>query len=100
MTEKRKNDWTGRSSPVGALILIGIGVVFLLINTGVLSFSDIGEFFGSFGRAFGEFFGSLGGAIGAFFGGLGSLIGRLWPLALIIIGVALLFWRKPGQQAK
>jgi len=90
MTEKRKNDVTVRNpaSPrIGAIILITIGVLFLLMNTGVFSFSDIGEFFGNFGRAFGEFFGNLGRSIAT-----------LWPLALILIGVGLLFWRRPNRQ--
>jgi hypothetical protein len=112
MIEKRKNDGIARSPQrTGAIMLIIVGVVFLLFNTGILSFSIIGEFFGGFGqfmgeffgglgRFFGEFFGGLGGAIGIFFGGLGSLIGRLWPVVLIAIGAVLLFWRKPRQQGE
>lgn len=73
MTEKR----------TGALVLIAIGVLFLLINSGIFSFADLGEFFGN-----------MGGGIGEFFGSFGRSIGDLWPLALI--GVALLFWRRPS----
>ena len=58
----------------------------------------MGEFFGNFGRIMGEFFGSLGGSIGAFFGGLGRNIANLWPLALILIGIVLLFSRRPNRQ--
>lgn len=88
------------------IILIGIGVLFLLVNTGIFSFSDIGTFFGTVGRFFGEiggsigrFFGSLGGSLGSYFGNLGGLIGRLWPLLLIVIG-ALLLIRRGGEKAK
>jgi len=112
MIEKRKNGGIARKSQrTGAIILIIIGVVFLLLNTGIFSFSDIGEFFGGFGRVMGEFFGgfgrllgevfgTLGRAIGAFFGALGGVIGTLWPFALIAIGAALLFWRKPNRQSE
>jgi len=80
-----------RSRTVWAVVLIGVGAVFLLVNAGLFSFGDIGQFFGSIGRAFGE----LGRGLGQFFGDFGWSIGRLWPLALILIGMALLFWRKP-----
>jgi hypothetical protein len=112
MTEKLKNDAVLRkpaSQRTGALILIAIGILFLLINSGLFSFSDIGEFFGSFGRIIGEFFGNLGRSIGEFFGnfgrsmgeffgGLGRSIANVWPLVLILIGIALLFWRRPSRQ--
>jgi hypothetical protein len=110
MGEKRKNDVALRSlQRPGAVILIIIGILFLLINAGFFSFGDVGEFFGDFGRAFGEFFGNfgraigeffgnLGGSIGAFFGNLGSALANFWPLALILFGLALLFWRRPSRQ--
>jgi hypothetical protein len=110
MVEKRKNEVASRGSQrTGALILIVIGVLFLLINAGAFSFSDLGEFFGNFGRSFGEFFGNfgraigeffgnLGGSIGSFFGNLGSALANIWPLALILIGLALLLWRRPSRQ--
>lgn len=92
------------SSRTLAVALIVIGIVFLLINAGVFSFHDIGAFFGSigafFGRlggSFGEFFGRLGGSIGHIFGTLGASLARLWPLALILLGAALLLRRnKPA----
>jgi len=110
MDEKRKNDMAARSPQrTGAVILIIIGILFLLMNAGVFSFGDVGEFFGGFGRAMGEFFGgfgraigeffgNLGGSIGAFFGSLGSALANFWPLVLILIGLALLFWRRPARQ--
>jgi hypothetical protein len=112
MTEKHKNDAVIRkpaTQRTGAIILITIGVLFLLLNTGLFSFNDIGEFFGSFGRtmgeffgnfgrSMGEFFGNMGRSMGEFFGGLGRGIANMWPLVLILIGVALLFWRRPGRR--
>ncbi len=101
MTEKRKNDVVMRkpaSQRTGAIILIAIGVLFLLLNAGLFSFNDFGEFFGSFGQTMGEFFGNFGRSMGEFFGGLGRSLVNLWPLALILIGVALLFWRRPSRQ--
>ncbi len=90
MIEKPKNGGIARKPQrTGAIILITIGVILLLMNTGFFSFGDIGEFFGG-----------LGAAMGTFFGGLGSVIANLWPFALIIIGVALLVWRKPNRQAE
>jgi hypothetical protein len=97
--EKQKN---GQSSQrAGAIILIAIGVIFLLLNTGIFSFDLIGDFFGAFGSAMGDFFGGfgrvmgdLGGTIGTVFGSLGSLIGNLWPLILIGLGLALIFGRR------
>ncbi|MBL8163217.1 MAG: hypothetical protein JNJ61_14615 [Anaerolineae bacterium] len=95
-----------------AIILIIVGVVFALITLDVLSFASIGEFFGSFGRAFGEmgsnmgeffgnmgrdigrFFGDLGGDMGEFFGSFFSNIGRWWPLILIAAGAFLLIRRR------
>lgn len=82
------------------IILIGVGIFFLLTNTGILSISDIagsigdvarfiGETAGSIGRMFGE----LGRAVGSFFGGLGGAIGQFWPLVLILIGGVMLFRR-------
>jgi hypothetical protein len=112
--EKPKNDHaavnTDKSRRVGAVVLIIIGVLFLLMNAGVFSFNDIGQFFGNLGGGIGEFFGtlggeigrffgSLGGAIGEFFGGVGRTIGELWPLLLIVVGLALLFWRRPARSA-
>jgi hypothetical protein len=90
---KRKNDQLGahRPSRTLALILIGVGVVFLLANLGLFSIGDIGAFFGQIGGAFGSFFGNLGGSLGTLFGGLGELIGRFWPLILIGVGLLLVF---------
>jgi uncharacterized membrane protein len=70
-------------SRVGAWLLIIAGVVLLLMSTGALSPDAVGNFFGN-----------LGGSIGAFFGNLGSSLANLWPLALIVIGLFLLFWRR------
>jgi hypothetical protein len=112
MIEKRKHDGIARqSNRTGAIILIAIGMMFLLINTGVVSFNEIGTFFGGLGEAFGTFFGNFGRVIGEIFGGLGQAFGEifggligsianLWPLILILIGVALLFGRKPNRQGE
>lgn len=114
MTEKRKNDVVVRrpaSQRTGAIVLIAIGVLFLLINTGIFSFNDIGELFGNFGRAVGEFFGNFGRTIGEFFGNLGRGMGEFfgnfgrtvanwWPLLLILFGLGLLFWRRPSRQGE
>ena len=43
-----------------AILLISIGVVWLSIQTGLLSFDTIGNFFGSMGESMGEFFGGFG----------------------------------------
>lgn len=103
--DKPKNDdvfspsRSGIGRPIGGLILIVVGVVFLLMYAGVFNPGMIGEFFGNLGGAIGQFFGNLGGAIGTIFGNLGGMIGRLWPLLLIVIGLALLFVRrKPTVQ--
>jgi hypothetical protein len=101
--EKLKN---GQSSQrAGAIILIAIGVIFLLFNTGVFSFDMIGDFFGTFGSIMGEFFGGfgrvmgeLGGGLGSLFGSVGSLFANLWPLILIGLGLALIFGRKSNRQ--
>ncbi len=102
MMEKSKRDFRreARSSRGLALVLILIGVLFLLINAQVFSFSDIGAFFGSIGHFFGSlgsaighFFGSLGSTIGRIFGSLGSSIGRWWPVLLIAFGLLLLVRR-------
>jgi len=88
MTEKRKNEVVirrGGSRRTGAILLILIGVLFLLMNAGLFSFTDMGEFFGNFGRFIGEFFGSFGRSIAS-----------LWPLVLILLG--LLFWRRPERR--
>jgi hypothetical protein len=96
---KLKNDEyrVRRPSRTLALILIGVGVIFLLTNIGLFSIGDIGAFFGQIGGAFGSFFGNLGGSIGRLFGGLGELIGRFWPLILIGIGL-LLIVRRPSHR--
>jgi hypothetical protein len=107
MYEKTKNDFdvqqTGRRGQRGAaLLLITIGVVFLLIQTGAIGdigwfFGQIGEFFGNLGGQIGHFFGNLGGQIGRFFGTIGSQLVNLWPLILIAIGVLMLM-RRPRHR--
>lgn len=94
---------TQKSRTGMAITLLVLGVLFLLIEGGVLSWGTIGAFFGGLGGSIGAFFGSLGGAIGAFFGSLGSGIGiffgsiwRLWPVALILIGLYMIF-RRPSN---
>ncbi len=87
-----------RPGVTGAAILIALGLLFLLWNTGVFSPGDIGQFFGNLGASIGTFFGNLGGAIGDFFGGLGRAAGQLWPLALIIAGALLLLRRRPAPE--
>jgi hypothetical protein len=98
--DKRKNDQLDarRPSRALALILIGVGVVFLLANFGLFSIGDIGAFFGQLGGAFGNFFGNLGGSLGSLFGGLGSLIGRFWPLILIGLGLLIIF--RPSRRSR
>lgn len=120
MEEKRKRD-TARGRFTAAFVLIAVGLVFLMVNIGLVSmdrvgetvgqaagsFGDamgsfgqaIGEFFGRFGEAMGEFFGNFGEAMGSFFGNLASNFSRLWPLLLIVIGLALLF-RRPRSKRK
>ena len=85
---------SGAGRPIMGVILIVVGVVFLLMFTGVFNPGMIGEFFGNFGGAIGEFFGNFGRMIGEFFGTVGGAIGRLWPLLLIAAGLALLFIRR------
>ncbi len=110
MYEKAKNDFDAQpierhsSQRRAALVLIAVGVIFLLIQAGVFSFSDIGSFFGSIGAFFGNlggqigsFFGNLGGQIGHFFGSIGSQLANLWPLILIAIGLLMLV-RRPRRE--
>lgn len=89
-----------------ALILIGIGVVFLagqILGFSILDLfgSVIGTVFGTLGSIFGTVFGALGSLIGTVFGGLGSLIGSVfgafgsiadlsWPLFVLLPGLAVL----------
>ncbi|HLU08862.1 MAG TPA: hypothetical protein VK003_04290 [Oceanobacillus sp.] len=93
-----------------AITLIIIGVIFLLVQMNV--FSGIGSIIGDLGRGFGEFFGSLGRGVGEVFGSLGrmigqffgslpwSSIGRLWPLALILVGLGMIFRRSSASREK
>lgn len=85
---------SGAGRPIAGLILIVVGVVFLLMFAGVFDPGMIGQFFGNLGGAIGEFFGNFGRVIGEFFGTVGGAIGRLWPLLLIVVGLALLFIRR------
>lgn len=92
-----------------AVALIIVGVIFLLFQMNVLS--GIGLFFGSLGQGIGEFFGNIGRGFGEFFGGFGRMIGeffgsipwgsiwRLWPVLLILIGLALIF-RRPSTNSE
>lgn len=104
---------------VVALILIVVGAALLLINlNGFAIVGDIGRLVGqaggsfgqalgdaasSFGTAVGNFFGSFGRTIGQIFGGLGQGIGQLaahlWPLALIIVGLVMIFRRRPHRKS-
>ncbi len=111
--EKRKNEVliveSENDSPrtrgrAAAFVLIGIGLIFLLVNMGVFDMNTIGEFFGNFGRSMGEFFGRFGeamgrfgGAVGEFFGNLGGSLAQFWPVALIVIGAVLLLRRQPQR---
>jgi hypothetical protein len=102
--EKRKNevlivegDSPRSNGRVAAFVLIGIGLVFLLVNMGVFDMNTIGEFFGNFGRSMGEFFGGFGETmgrfgetVGEFFGNLGGSLAQLGPVILIVIGAVLL----------
>lgn len=111
MYDKPKNDFVpqntergGRSQRNAAILLIAVGVIFLLIQSGVFSFNDVGEFFGAVGEFFGNlggqigsFFGNLGGQIGRFFGSVGSQLANLWPLLLIALGVLMLL-RRPRRR--
>ncbi len=92
-----------------AILLITIGFVWLAIQSGLLSFDTIGNFFGSFGESMGEFFGGFGESIGTFFGNMGEGFGNffgsfgesigaffsnidLWlPVGFIIVGIILIF---------
>jgi len=93
--EKRKNETIEREAtrPTLAIVLIIVGVVALLVTSGVFSPGDIGQFFGNVGSSLGQFFGEFGRSIGEFFGTLGRSFAQLWPLVLILIGALLLFRR-------
>ncbi|MBL8157237.1 MAG: hypothetical protein JNM70_23895 [Anaerolineae bacterium] len=109
--EKRKNevviaesDSPRSNGRAAAFVLIGIGLVFLLVNMGVFDMNSIGEFFGNFGRSMGEFFGNFGEtmgrfgeSMGEFFGNLGGSLAQFWPVILIAFGVVLLLRRQPQR---
>lgn len=85
-----------------AVILIGIGVLFLAGQVlGFSVFDAIGAVFGVIGGTIGTIFGTLGSALGTIFGGIGSLIGSVfdaignitnlgWPYFIILPGLAVL----------
>jgi hypothetical protein len=88
-----------------------IGLMFLFIQSGALSFTNItsiGSFFGEIGGSIGQFAGEFGRTIGQTFGEMGRSIGQgfahfdwralanLWPVALIFLGLVMLI-RSPRR---
>jgi hypothetical protein len=88
-----------------------IGLMFLFIQSGALSFTNItsiGSFFGEIGGSIGRFAGEFGRTIGQTFGEMGRSIGQgfahfdwralanLWPMALIFLGLVMLI-RSPRR---
>lgn len=102
--QKTKNSQTYQTDNQQAKVLIGLGILFLLLTTGVIGglfelvFGFIGLVFGLIGTLIGVVFGTIGAVIGVVFGTLGGLLGLifgtivLWlPLVLIIVGAKMLF---------
>lgn len=88
-----------------------IGLMFLFMQSGALSFTNItsiGSFFGEIGGSIGQFAGDFGRTIGQTFGEMGRSIGQgfahfdwralanLWPVALIFLGLVMLI-RSPRR---
>jgi len=112
--ERRAMRWdhrrnrSGFGGIVAGSILLGIGVLFLLQNLGVLYFEDIWDFWPAILIVIGvarlsTSYGWGGRIWGAILTGLGSffllenlhlipphIIGRFWPLILMVVGVGLL----------
>jgi predicted membrane protein len=101
------NHHNARSGVVGALILIGIGVLLLLHQNGILHFSDIWRLWPLFLVAGGVVRLTQLGSSSRFMGGLMIVLGcileasefhlipyrirDLWPLGIIALGLLLLF---------
>jgi hypothetical protein len=104
---------TARSGAVGALILIGIGVLLLLHENGILRWNDVWRLWplilviGGLGRM--SQYGSSSKVMGGLMIGLGILLGlaefgvipytvrELWPLGIIALGL-LLLWQSLGPR--
>lgn len=127
MTMKRKNDVRVESGyRIVAVMLIGLGALVFAANalfsvasvtssaqvveqvartvgeTAGSAGQEIGTAAGEIGQNIGNTAGDAGRTVGQVFGGMGAAIGHtvgsLWPLLLIVVGLALIF--RPAAKAK
>ncbi|QPC82164.1 hypothetical protein G4Y79_21150 [Phototrophicus methaneseepsis] len=91
--EKRKNDSinSGCDNNTAAKFLVGLGLLWLLMSTGILK-GILGLIFGTIGAVVGVGFTVLGTVIGVIFAAMGTIMAMVFGLGMFILPVALVLF--------